>query len=104
MLPESAVKVIWYAYTNVGLATIPEGAVRVAVGIDGKAVLYSQNGFTMKPGKVQISRTPPGVFREEGVAKDPGTYEVMLELKFSENYKEANTDNNLVVQMVEVRE
>ena len=45
---------------------------------------------------------PPSEFRRAD--KGVGTYEVMLELEFSENYEEANTGNNVVVQMVEVRE
>ena len=56
----------------------------------------------MEPGREARIGMPPRYFRR--VEKGEGTYEVMLELKFSEKYEEANTDDNVVVQMVEVRE
>ncbi len=103
VLPASADKELRYAYTNVGLATIPERAVVTVIWIDGKIVAQDYgNSSPMEPGKEQVAGWDSRVFRRAD--KGEGTYEVMLELKFSEKYEEANTDDNVVVQMVEVRE
>ena len=90
-------------YTNVGMATIPKGAVVLVVRIDGKAVWSFVSRHPMEPGKRQGSGSGnPSDFRRAD--KGAGTYEVMLEVKLSNDYEEANTDDNVFVQMVEVRE
>ena len=103
VLPSSGDKEMWYAYTNVGLATIPEGAVVSVISIDGKVVARSSgNSLSMKPGKEQRSGWDYRVFRRAD--KGAGTYEVMLEVYLPRRYEEANTDNNVALQTVVVRE
>ena len=102
VLPATVDKRIWYAYTNVGLATIPEGAMQVTISINGTVVVRRPSYGPTDPGREERIGKPPRFFRR--AEKGAGTYEVMLELKFSEKFEEANTGNNVVVQMVEVRE
>ncbi len=95
-------KEIVYSYTNVGLARIPGGATMETIRIDGMVVARDRSSSFMEPGReLRVSFTPSYFSR---VDKGPGTYEMILRLRFSKRFGEASTDNNVFVQMVKVRE
>ena len=102
VLRANADNVIWTSYTNVGRATLPVQGVLIKIWIDEKIVYRGRNDRSMNPGREQTSYKPPRIFRQ--AVKEPGTYEVMLEVSLLQKFEEANTDDNVVVQMVEVRD
>ena len=93
----------WFEYENVGTETIPKGAPIPVVRIDGTIVYREDFGFgPMKPGIVQAMSRGPRHFRLKD--KGAGWYEFMLEMRLPKELGETNTENNVVVQMVEVKE